>query len=278
MCPWIQYTVNTHPSQGGLLQLSATAPSSPSQTGWWQWCEAVVLDQGNSVWAPTPRPPPLPVPSHPATPPPRPPKPPPPSTPPPLSVERAVTLGPSDSAPQTCLFLSQQWKLAWCRTPMHTARLRGCLCAPVYICVYARVYVCVCIYLISVCGLEWQCHLLITGPTLCRQGDLAERLRGLGGYYCAPWQVSPIQGLSKQRFHETVRSEVSHGVFLQGEMSKNVLIVQFLCALSHLVLTSNPISLPFGYPSCAEFTVHIHSLDSLILMDVCTVTLSLKVG
>lgn len=157
MCPWIQCTVNTHPSQSAYSNL-APRPHQAFQTGWWQWCEAVVVDQGNSVWASVPNPP----------------LPPPPS--PSLSVERAVTLGPSDSAPQTCLFLSQQWKLAWCRTPMHAARLRGCLCARVYVCVRAWEWsVCVC-----VCGLEWQCHLLIMGPMLCRQGDLAERLRGEG--------------------------------------------------------------------------------------------------
>lgn len=211
MCPWIQCTVNTHPSQAGSPQLSTAAPSSPSKQGWWQWCEAVALDQGNSVWAHTTL---LPLRTPPLPPPPPVQTPAPPSThPPPLSVERAMTLGPSDSAPQTCLFLSQQWKLAWCWTPMHAARLRGCSKrACICVCVCVSMCLCVSAVCVCLCGLEWQCHLLIMGPVLCRQGDLAERLRGLAGYHCALWQVSPIRGLSKQRFHKTVRmSKVSRG-------------------------------------------------------------------
>lgn len=135
------------------------SPIKRLQTGWWQWCEAVAMDQGNSVWATAPT---LfhahkhahthikPSPTH---------------TPPPLSAKRAMTHGPSDSAPQTCLFLSQQWQFACCRTPMHSAHLRGCL--RVHIHAHVRAYSndridCA-------CGLEWQCHLLITRPMSRRQ-------------------------------------------------------------------------------------------------------------
>lgn len=146
MCPWIQYTVNTHPSQGGLLQLSATAPSSPSQTGWWQWCEAVVLDQGNSVWAPTPRPPPLTVPSHPATPPPRPPKPPPPPV---VSRARRDPRAFRFSSPDLFIFITTMKISMMPNAYAHCTPPRLFVCACIYMCVCASV--CVCVYLFDQC-------------------------------------------------------------------------------------------------------------------------------
>lgn len=144
-----------------LLQLSTTAPSSPSK-------QAGDSDVRLSRWIKViqSEPPPHPL------------------TPPIVSWTchdpRAFRF-----SSQTCLFLSQQWKLAWCRTPMHTASLQGlfvCLC----MCVS-------CDWVLRLCGLEWQCHLLITGPTLCW-------LRGFGGYYFVFWQVPPLHRWSKQTF------------------------------------------------------------------------------
>lgn len=171
------------------------------------------MDQGNSVWAPPPNNPP----SHPSR------------TPPHSPVVSRARCDPQAfrfSSPDLFIFITTmkismmlnayaQW------TP---SRLFVCKCWYVCVCGFqSSRCVCVC-----VCGQEWQCHLLITRPMLCRQGDLAERLRGLGGYYCVLWQVSPKQGLSKQRFHKTVTEAQSPTGILQKKCQNSWLFWGFL--------------------------------------------------
>lgn len=148
MCPWIQCTVNTHPSQSAYSNL-APRPHQAFQTGWWQWCEAVVVDQGNSVWASVPKP-----------------APPAPTSPSPLPVvvsrarrdPRAFRFG----SPDLFIFITTMKismmpnAYARCTPPRLFVCTRVCVCACVRV---IRLRVCVCVgWSDSVTFLSWdQC-------------------------------------------------------------------------------------------------------------------------